>query len=111
MLSKYVDDVVYTSGNSPWFSVVNGRRTIALNANTLRKTEAGQLITAIHELSHSRHSALLGHTNYMDMYKIQRGRIEVLVESRALRTAERYLGGLSPQQIADSMRYINSWLP
>jgi len=110
-LSDYVDDVVFTTGESPWFNIVNGRRTIALNRNTLRKTEAGRLITAIHELSHARHSAKLGHWHYAQMYQTMRGRIEVLVEVRALRTVGRILGGLSPQQTADSMRYIDSWLP
>ncbi|NLG51696.1 MAG: hypothetical protein GX552_16450 [Chloroflexi bacterium] len=109
-LGGLVDDVVFTTGKSPWFNVINGRRVIAISQNVLRKTEAGRLIAAVHELSHARHATRFGIAKYRVLYAMQRGRIEALVEMRALRTVDRYLGGLSPAQRADSMRYIANWL-
>ncbi|MDY0095905.1 MAG: hypothetical protein RBT80_24680, partial [Candidatus Vecturithrix sp.] len=111
-LGNYVDDVVFSTGKYPFFSMVNGRRTIALTGGSLRKTRAGQLIDAVHELSHARHSAKLGYQRYVNIYsasRANRGRIEVLVESRALKTVEKYLGGLTPQQWGWSSRYIEAW--
>jgi hypothetical protein len=111
-LSDYVDDVVYTTGRAPFFGVVNDRRVLALNQATLRKTRAGQLIDSVHELSHARHSARFGYQNYRSLYfssLSMRARIEILVESRAQRTVERYLGGLSPQQRGWTSRYLNWW--
>jgi hypothetical protein len=109
-LADYVDDVVFTTGPAPWFNVINGRRTVAISQNVLRKSDAGRLIAAIHELTHARHAAKLGIDTYRAIYAADRARIEVLVELRAMRTAERYLGALSRQQRADSMRYIQRWL-
>lgn len=89
-----------------------GRRVLALNGATLRKTNAGQLIDAVHELSHARHSAKLGHDNYTKMYNKSdrnRARIETLVEKRALNTVDKYLGGISSQQKRWSTEYIKSW--
>jgi hypothetical protein len=111
-LSDYVDDVVFTTGDAPFFTVINGRRIIALNRATLNKTRAGRLVDAVHELSHARHSAKLGHQNYMRMYtasNANRGRIEILVETRALQTVERYLGGVSGQQRGWTTRYLDYW--
>jgi len=111
-LSNYIDDVVFTTGNAPFFTVINGRRVIALNKSTLRKTSAGQLIDAVHELSHARHARKLGYQKYMQMYGASianRARIEVLVESRALNTVRRYFGELTPQQKSWSSRYIKDW--
>ncbi|MCP4403297.1 MAG: RHS repeat-associated core domain-containing protein, partial [bacterium] len=111
-LGNYVDDVVFTTGDCPFFDVINGRRTLALNEGALRKTRAGQLIDALHELSHARHSVKLGALSYDNLYfssLSSRARIEMLVESRAMKTAERYLQGLTPQQKRWSNEYIKSW--
>jgi hypothetical protein len=111
-LDNYVDDVVFTTGSAPFFTVIDGRRVLALNDSTLRKTKAGQLIDAVHELSHARHSAKLGHNNYIQMYNKSdrnRARIETLVEKRALNIVDKYLGGISSQQKRWSTEYIKSW--
>jgi len=109
-LGNYVDDVVFTSGKTPFFDVINGRRTIALGQSSLRKTTAGQLVDAVHELNHARHAAKLGVNNYKQMYFASQqnyARIELLVESRALKIVERYLGRVSGSTRAASNDYID----
>ncbi len=119
-LDDYVDDVVYTTGSDPWFAVVNNRRIIAIDRATLNGPRHIQLINGVHELNHARHSARFTWEKYLGMIrttknapvslKIQaqrmKGRIEYLVETRALRIVDKYLGGLTAQQKIESHQYI-----
>jgi len=120
--SGLVDKVVYDSaGPSPsfWVDPTTGERTITMDAATFGKTEAGQLIAGTHELVHAEqweqvlsqsagnvaaaHSAMFGASDLN--YAIR----EVLTERRALQSVDRLLGGLTPQQVGHSTRYIEFW--
>ncbi len=116
-LSRYVDDVVVVSRNeygdaiTPWFDVINGRRTLALTPQTLSRSRAGQLIDTAHELGHARHSRRLGHSRYKQLYNdpLQQARSEILVQDRAIKTVERHLGGINRRVLNRERAYIDDW--
>ena len=116
-LSNYVDDVVVISNNihgdaiTPWFNIVNGRRTVALTVGTLSRSRAGQLIDAAHEINHARHSQLLGASRYNAMYSdpLMQARIEVLVQGRAICAVKRYLGSINNRVLEAERGYIDNW--
>jgi hypothetical protein len=102
-----------------WVDDVTGARTITLDAATFGKTEAGQLIAGTHELVHAEqweqvlashggnlataHPAMFGVPDLA--YAIR----EVETERRALQTVDSLLGGMSPQQVGHSSKYIEIW--
>jgi hypothetical protein len=116
-----VDDILYNAqAGSPSFWVTpQGRRVITIDAGTFGKTEAGQLIAGTHELVHAEHfNEILAATgnlqtargsffvsNRTTRYAIR----EVMTEEAAMSRAANHLGGLSPQQVADSTKYTNFW--
>lgn len=120
--ASLVDNVVYdASAASPYFTVdrATGLRSITLDAATFGKTEAGQLVAGTHELVHaeqweavlSSHAGNLAtahpamfRTSQLD-YAIR----EVLTERRALQSVDSLLGGITPQQVGHSTRYIEFW--
>jgi SLT domain-containing protein len=118
-----VDEVIYdTQAGSPSFWVTpQGRRIVTIGPTTLdRKTRAGQLIAATHELIHAEHfnailasmkdlqaarSAFFVHSSTR-RYAIR----EVMTEEEARsRVANHLLGRIPLQQAADSTKYINFW--
>jgi len=120
--SSLVDNVVYdASAASPsfWVDGATGMRTITLDAATFGKTEAGQLIAGTHELVHAEqweqvlsshagnlataHPAMFGTTDLA--YAIR----EVVTERRALQAVDSLLGGITPQQVGHSTKYIEFW--
>jgi hypothetical protein len=120
--TSLVDNVVYNAhARSPsfWVDDVTGIRTITLDAATFGKTEAGQLIAGTHELVHAEqweqvlaahggnlataHSAMFATTDLA--YAIR----EVQTERRALQAVDGLLGGISPQQVGHSSKYIEMW--
>lgn len=120
--ASLVDNVVYdAAAGSPYFWVdgATGLRSITFDAATFGKTEAGQLIAGTHELVHAEqweqvlsshagnlkaaHSAMFK-TSHLD-YAIR----EVVTERRALQAVDNLMGGLTPQQIGHSTRYIEIW--
>jgi hypothetical protein len=117
-LSHYVDDVVFVSRNidgddvTPFFQVIDGRRTIGLPPQTLARSRAGQMIDAYHELNHARHSHAFGHEAYALMQNdpLLQARIEVLVQHRAIRQAQRVLGNHINQRVLNrELNYITQW--
>ncbi len=120
--ASLVDNVVYdATASSPYFWVdgATGARSITLDAATFGKTEAGQLVAGTHELVHAEqweqvlashagnlttaHPAMFG-TSKLD-YAIR----EVVTERRALQAVDNLLGGITPQQVGHSNRYIEFW--
>ena len=120
--ASLVDNVVYdASAASPsfWVDGATGMRTITLDAATFGKTEAGQLIAGTHELVHAEqweqvlsshagnlataHPAMFGTTDLA--YAIR----EVVTERRALQAVDSLLGGITPQQVGHSTKYIEFW--
>jgi len=109
------------NASSPFFWVddVTGARSITLDAATFGKTEAGQLITGTHELVHAEqweallashggnlataHPAMFQATDLV--YAID----EVVTERRALQAVDNLMGGLTPQQVGHSNKYIEMW--
>ena len=115
--SRYVDDVVVVSRNvhgdsiTPWFEVINGRRTIALTPQTLGRSRAWQLVDTFHEFNHARQSTLLGHGRYSQLYSgpLQQARIEVLVQGRAIQQTQRHLGNIHSRVLNAERTYIDNW--
>jgi hypothetical protein len=120
--ASLVDNVVYdASAASPYFTVdrATGLRSITLDAATFGKTEAGQLVAGTHELVHaeqweavlSSHAGNLS-TAHPAMFKTSQldyAIREVLTERRALQSVDGLLGGITPQQVGHSTRYIEFW--
>jgi hypothetical protein len=121
--SSLVDKVVYDpAAQSPFFQVdpTTGERTITMDPATFGKTEAGQLISGTHELVHaeqweqvlSQNAGNLA-TAHSAMFVPQRSLSyairEVLTERRAVQSVDRLLGGLTPQQVGHSTRYMEFW--
>jgi hypothetical protein len=121
-LSNLVDEIRYVQGSS-YFDVVGNTRVLAIGSDAFGKTRAGQLIEGAHEIAHAQVFERLvsqqGFGNAVnDYFGAARGfgtwlyaREEVLVERIALGRVRRYLGGLTPQQEAASIRYIKTWRP
>jgi hypothetical protein len=121
--SGLVDNVVYdAAAGSPdfWVDPNTGDRTITLDPSTFRKTEAGQLVAGTHELIHaeqweqalSRHAGNLAAARsemFVPQISLRYAIREVQIERRALQSVDRLLGGLTPQQIGHSTRYIERW--
>jgi hypothetical protein len=119
-LSDFVDKVVYDpAAQAPafWCDLETNERVITIDAGTFEKTVAGQLIAATHELIHAddwRMELAMNGGNVVrtnmrffiahnhPQYLIK----EIQAERRALRLVDRLLGGLTPQQVAASTRYI-----
>jgi hypothetical protein len=121
-VTRYVDAVAYNpSGVSSFFVDAQGRRIIAIGSSAFRRTKAGQIIEATHELVHAKQFDILvrkygGDVGAAaDQFKSLRfgspeyAFREAVTERAALQRVERYFGGLSPQQRAASIRYINDW--
>ena len=120
--ASLVDNVVYdVSARSPsfWVDPANGLRTVTLDAATFGKTEAGQLVAGTHELVHaeqweqvlSSHAGNLA-TAHSAMFRTSRldyAIREVVTERRAVQAVDSLLGGVAPQQVGHSTRYIESW--
>lgn len=120
--ASLVDNVVYdASAASPYFTVdrATGLRSITLDAATFGKTEAGQLVAGTHELVHaeqweqvlSSHAGNLA-TAHPAMFRTSRldyAIREVVTERRALQSVDSLLGGITPQQVGHSTRYIEFW--
>jgi hypothetical protein len=120
--ASLVDNVVYdASAASPYFTVdrATGLRSITLDAATFGKTEAGQLVAGTHELVHaeqweqvlSSHAGNLA-TAHPAMFRTSRldyAIREVVTERRALQAVDGLLGGITPQQVGHSSRYIEFW--
>ena len=120
--ASLVDNVVYdASAGSPsfWVDRATGLRTVTLDAATFGKTEAGQLVAGTHELVHaeqweqvlSSHAGNLA-TAHSAMFKTSRldyAIREVVTERRAVQAVDSLLGGVAPQQVGHSTRYIESW--
>jgi RHS repeat-associated protein len=121
----YVDEIGYDRlSGSPYFDVDpgTGKRYLMLSTNTFEKTAAGQLIDASHELAHAQQYAkVLNKLNgdfkaaYQEVF-INRPRgswryahDETVVERLARARVSRHLGGLSPQQVGASTKYIRDW--
>jgi hypothetical protein len=121
--SGLVDNVVYdAAAGSPdfWVDPKTGARTITVDPSTFRKTEAGQLIAGAHELIHaeqweqavSRHAGNFpaAHSEmFVPQISLRYAIREVQIERRALQSVDRLLGGLTPQQVGHSTRYIERW--
>jgi hypothetical protein len=121
--SGLVDNVTYdTAADSPdfWVDPNTGERTITLDPSTFRKTGAGQLIAGTHELIHaeqweqalSRHAGNLAAAlseMFVPQISLRYAIREVQIERRALQSVDRLLGGLTPQQVGHSTRYIERW--
>jgi hypothetical protein len=120
--ASLVDNVVYdASAGSPsfWVDCATGLRTVTLDAATFGKTEAGQLVAGTHELVHaeqweqvlSSHAGNLA-TAHSAMFKTSRldyAIREIVTERRAVQAVDSLLGGVAPQQVGHSTRYIESW--
>jgi hypothetical protein len=120
--ASLVDNVVYdVSAGSPsfWVDPANGLRTVTFDAATFGKTEAGQLVAGTHELVHaeqweqvlSSHAGNLA-TAHSAMFRTSRldyAIREVVTERRAVQAVDSLLGGVAPQQVGHSTRYIESW--
>ena len=128
-LSKYVDKVIYDPTKKyPYFRVNRyGTRTIVIDPRTFEKTRAGQLIVGTHELVHAQRFELMrrrfGGSRYRAWQYFFEGSVvdslgrrmnrvqeEVFAETLALRRVSRYLGGLTPQQVGHSTRYLDYYL-
>jgi hypothetical protein len=121
--SSLVDTVVYDPAErtpSFWVDPDTGERTITINAATFGKTKAGQLITGTHELVHaeaweralSEHAGDLATTHrqtFVPQLSLTYTIREIETERRALQSVKRLLGGLTPQQVGRSTRYIEEW--
>ena len=98
---------------TPWFQILDsGYRTLAIPATLLTRLRARQLIDVLHELNHARHSQRLGALNYSLMQEIplMKARIEVLVQSRAIRQVERELGSLPSRLRTREQGYVEHWI-
>jgi hypothetical protein len=120
--SSLVDNVVYdASAGSPsfWVDPATGLRTVTLDAETFGKMEAGQLIAGTHELVHaeqweqvlSSHAGNLAtaHPALFRSSRLDYAIREVVTERRARQAVDSLLGGITPQQVGHSTRYIESW--
>jgi hypothetical protein len=121
--SGLVDNVVYDpAARSPsfWVNPTTGERTITMDAATFGKTEAGQLIAGTHELVHAEQwEQVLGQNAgnlaaaHSQMFVPSRSLSyairEVQTERRALQRVDNLLGGVAPQQVGHSTRYIEGW--
>jgi hypothetical protein len=121
--SGLVDNVVYdAAARSPYFWVDpnTGARTITMDAATFGKTEAGQLIAGTHELVHaeqweqvlSQNAGNLAAAHpqmFVPSRSLSYAVREVQTERRALQSVDNLLGGLAPQQVGHSTRYIEFW--
>ncbi|WKA25813.1 hypothetical protein [Bradyrhizobium roseum] len=120
--ASLVDNVVYdAAAQSPYFTVdrATGLRSITLDAATFGKTEAGQLVAGTHELVHAEQweAVLSSHagnltTAHSAMFRTSRldyAIREVVTERRALQAVDSLLGGITPQQVGHSSRYIEFW--
>jgi hypothetical protein len=120
--SGLVDHVLYDEAeSSPFFTVdaTTGERTITLDPGTFEKTEAGQLIAGTHELVHAEQwqqalsqnagNLAAAHNAMFRGSQLDYAIREVLTERRALQTVNSFLGGMTPQQIGHSTRYIEFW--
>jgi len=120
--ASLVDNVVYDAhAASPYFWVdgTTGMRTVTLDAATFGKTEAGQMISGTHELVHAEqweqvlaaHGGNLAtaHPAMFNTTRLDYAIREVLTERRALQTVDAALGGITPQQVGHSSKYIEFW--
>jgi hypothetical protein len=120
--ASLVDNVIYdaTAGSpSFWVDRATGARSITLDAATFGKTEAGQLVAGTHELVHaeqweqvlSSHAGNLAtaHSAMFRTSKLDYAIREVVTERRALQSVDSLLGGITPQQVGHSTRYIEFW--
>jgi hypothetical protein len=120
--ASLVDNVIYNpNASSPFFWVddVTGARSITIDAATFGKTEAGQMITGTHELVHAEqweavlasHGGNLAtaHPAMFSISKLDYAIREVVTERRALQVVDSAMGGLTPQQIGHSSKYIEMW--
>lgn len=120
VLSSYVDRIT-SKGSLSYFAVINGQKVLNIGSNTFRRTNAGQLMEAAHELVHAEQfdnvvkqyngnvnnawSAFTSSGFGSPQYAID----EVEAETLALERVTKYRGGVSPQQVAASTRYIEGW--
>jgi hypothetical protein len=117
----FVDQVTYTTSYSH-FDVVGGVRVLAIGKSVFRRVKAGQLMEVAHELVHAQQWAKTlkrfgGNYNaaYFAFFTLKpfasRGYAfdEIVAERLARMRVQRYMGGLSSQQIGVSTRYINEW--
>jgi len=156
VLSSYVDRIT-SKGSLSYFAVINGQKVLNIGSNTFRRTNAGQLMEAAHELVHAEQfdnvvkqyngnvnnawSAFTSSGFGSPQYAIDEVEAETLVPLAgsfsacsarynvrddsskrllnvrnhfqrrvlALERVTKYRGGVSPQQVAASTRYIEGW--
>lgn len=119
-----VDHVEYNPlAGSPYFWVdpITGVRTIVIDAGTFGKMRAGQQISGTHEYIHAQQWAahLTAHggnlatahpTFFIPRTTLNYAIREVLTEREALlRVTAHTPGGLTPQQVGHSTRYMEFW--
>jgi len=122
-LSTLVDDVIYDSAGS-YFTVINGRRILAVGPSAFGRTRAGQLLEAAHELVHAQQFSKIAlrrfggdfraAANYFFGPQFRFGsplyaRGERVAETVARLRINRYLGGINAQQWGVGSRYISGW--
>jgi hypothetical protein len=118
-LASLVDEIRYVQGNSG-FDVINGRRILSVGSDAFGRTGTGQLLEGLHEIGHAEYFAKrVGQMGWdRAVFESFWGgeftfgmpgyyREEQVVERLARRRAGRYLGGLTPQDVSASTRYIN----
>jgi len=118
---KYVDIIEYELGSS-YFEVVDGTRVLTIGSNAFTKTKSGQILEALHELTHAQKWHHTLHYKYKGDYgaadfefSFEKGWgtsgyafDERIAEGLALRRLMRVLE-LTPQQRGASTKYIESW--
>jgi hypothetical protein len=120
-LSRYVDVIKYDPAGS-YFTVEKGRRILSIGDSAFRRTRAGQLLEAAHELVHAQQferfmarGNLQSLDNAADTFFSVSDRIyarqERVAEHLSRLRIREYLGRLSSQQWGVGTRYINGYKP
>ncbi len=120
--SKYVDDIIYSSGYPRFTVTEEGKRILTIGSKTLRKTKGGRLLDALHEMNHAKkwhHTLQYKYRgNFLPAY--QEFMIskpfgsygyafdEVIAERLALQKLSNVFR-LSSEEFADSIIYIHGW--
>jgi hypothetical protein len=119
---NYVDDISYAVGDSSSFYVDDvGVRYLQISSDVFGKTKAGQLIEASHEIVHAQQYAKIlnnlngdakAASNIFNSYNFGSMKYawdEMVAEKLAMLRVKSHLGGLTPQQIGHTTRYVNNW--
>jgi len=108
------------AGSPYFFATSSGHRYIVIDSATFGKSRAGQLIAATHEFAHAEHfgdlvtstgSLSAARTAFFIPDTTTRYALrELYTEGLAASRVSQHLGGLTPQELGHSTRYISSWL-